>query len=97
MAAQNTKTLQKTKRQLKHRFWQEICDGAKLFYFSGLINGRYPKREVLNLARFISVRKLRPLTWKNTHASVLVDRCVPFTLAHTLTQALTVCASGTRI
>jgi ribosome biogenesis protein BMS1 len=62
------------KKKLKHRFWTEICDGAKLFYFSGLINGRYPKREVLNLARFISVTKFRPLVWRNTHGSVLGDR-----------------------
>ena len=30
----------KTKKRLKHRFWTEIYDGAKLFYLSGLIHGR---------------------------------------------------------
>jgi len=68
------KTLNKTKKKFKHRFWTEICDGAKLFYLSGLINGKYPKREVLNLSRFISVTKFRPLIWRNTHPYVLADR-----------------------
>jgi ribosome biogenesis protein BMS1 len=68
------KSLTKTKRRIKHRFWTEIYQGAKLFYLSGLIHGRYPKREILNLARFISVQKFRPLTWKNTHPFVLADR-----------------------
>ncbi|CAI5463862.1 unnamed protein product, partial [Closterium sp. Yama58-4] len=33
--------LKKTKKTLKHRFWTEIYDGAKLFYLSGLIHGRW--------------------------------------------------------
>jgi hypothetical protein len=50
------------------RFWTEVHDGAKLFYLSGLEkSGRYPKTEVHNLARFISVAKFRPLIWRNTH------------------------------
>ena len=48
--------------------------GAKLFYLSGMKNGRYMKREVLNLARFISVMKFRPLSWRQTHPFLLADR-----------------------
>lgn len=70
----NSKVLNKTKKTLKHRFWTEICDGAKCFYLSGLINGRYMKREIHNLARFISVMKFKPLIWRNTHPYVLADR-----------------------
>ena len=70
----NPSVLKKTKKRLKHRFWTEIYQGCKLFYFSGLKNKRYPKREVLNLARFISVIKFRPLTWRSTHSYLLVDR-----------------------
>jgi len=62
------------KKKLKHRFWSEICDGAKLFYLSGLINEKYPKREVHNLARFLSVQKFRPIQWRNTHPFILADR-----------------------
>ncbi|KAF7112394.1 hypothetical protein RHSIM_RhsimUnG0234100 [Rhododendron simsii] len=35
---------------------------------------RYPKREVHNLARFISVMKFHPLSWRVTHPYMLVDR-----------------------
>ncbi len=30
-------------------------------------HGKYLKREVLNLARFIAVMKFRPLSWRQTH------------------------------
>lgn len=56
---------------IRQRFWTEVHDGAKLFYLSGLEkSGRYPKTEVHNLARFISVAKFRPLIWRNTHPLV---------------------------
>lgn len=32
------------------------------------------KREVLNLARFISVMKFRPLSWRMAHPYLLTDR-----------------------
>ncbi|KAK9800776.1 hypothetical protein WJX73_000661 [Symbiochloris irregularis] len=66
--------LKNTKKALKHRFWAEIYAGAKLFYLSGLRNGKYLKREVLNLARFISIIKLRPLSWRTAHPYILTDR-----------------------
>ncbi|KAF7325702.1 hypothetical protein MKEN_00420400 [Mycena kentingensis (nom. inval.)] len=53
-------TLKTTKKTLKKRFWTEIYQGAKLFYLSGVLNGRYPDTEILNLSRFISVMKFRP-------------------------------------
>ncbi|KAI9095924.1 hypothetical protein DFS34DRAFT_625358 [Phlyctochytrium arcticum] len=70
----DNKKLRKTKKTLKHRFWTEIYQGAKLFYLSGIINGRYLKNEITNLCRFISVMKFRPLIWRNTHPYILVDR-----------------------
>lgn len=48
--------------------------GAKLFYLSGMRNGKYLKREVLNLARFISVTRFRPLSWRIAHPYLLTDR-----------------------
>ena len=48
--------------------------GAKLFYLSGVRNGRFLAREVLNLARFISVMRFRPLTWRLAHPYLLTDR-----------------------
>ncbi|KAG6872829.1 hypothetical protein C0995_006129 [Termitomyces sp. Mi166 len=67
-------TLRATKKALKKRFWTEIYAGAKLFYLSGVLNGRYPDSEILNLSRFISVMKFRPLVFRNTHTYVLADR-----------------------
>ena len=67
----NNKQLKRTKKVLKHRFWTEVYQGAKLFYFSGLIHYSYPKHEIKNLGRFISVMKFRPLLWRSTHPYVL--------------------------
>ena len=63
----------------RQRFWTEVHDGTKLFYLSGLEkSGRYPKTEVHNLARFISVAKFRPLIWRNTHPYVpVLPPCAP--------------------
>jgi ribosome biogenesis protein BMS1 len=47
------KNLRKTKKLLKHRFWTEIYDGAKMFYFSGVINGKHLKNEVKQFTLFI--------------------------------------------
>ncbi|XP_061912377.1 ribosome biogenesis protein BMS1 homolog [Entelurus aequoreus] len=70
----NNKTLRKTKKNLKHRFWTEVFQGAKLFYLSGMVYGEYQRQEVKNLGRFISVMKFRPLVWQTSHPYVLVDR-----------------------
>uniref|UniRef100_A0A8C6P7R5 BMS1 ribosome biogenesis factor n=1 Tax=Nothobranchius furzeri TaxID=105023 RepID=A0A8C6P7R5_NOTFU len=70
----NNKTLRKTKKNLKHRFWTEVYQGAKLFYLSGMLYGEYQTQEVKNLGRFISVMKFRPLVWQTSHPYVLVDR-----------------------
>ena len=73
-------TLKDAKKRLKHRFWSELYQGAKLFYLSGVINGRYPDREVHNLSRFISVMKNpRPLIWRNSHPYCLADRFLDVT------------------
>eukprot|EP01134_Creolimax_fragrantissima_P000003 CFRG0003T1 len=70
----NNKQLRKTKKRLKNRFWTEIYQGAKLFYLSGMIGQRYTQTEIMNLSRFISVMKFRPMTWRNNHGYVLADR-----------------------
>lgn len=60
------KSLQKAKKTLKHRFWTEIYDGAKMFDLSGVINGKYPKHEVKRISLYLSRTKFRPLVWRNT-------------------------------
>lgn len=72
--------LRMQKKRLKHRFWSELYQGAKLFYLSGVVNGRYPDREILNLSRFLSVMKNpRPLVFRNSHFYCLADRQVDMT------------------
>lgn len=66
--------VRQAKKTLKQRFWTEIADGSKVFFLSGMINGKYLKREVHNLARFLSVMKFRPIQWRNTHGFLLADR-----------------------
>ncbi|XP_078492476.1 ribosome biogenesis protein BMS1 homolog [Ciona intestinalis] len=78
------KTLKKTKKALKHRFWTELYQGAKLFYLSGMVFGEYQRTEVRNLCRFISVMKFRPLTWRSTHSYVFADRMEDITDPETL-------------
>ncbi|KAI2469969.1 DUF663-domain-containing protein [Annulohypoxylon bovei var. microspora] len=67
-------TLKDAKKRLKHRLWSELYQGAHLFYLSGVINGRYPDREIHNLSRFLSVMKNpRPLIWRNSHPYTIID------------------------
>lgn len=46
----------------------------QFFVFCFFLIGRYVKREVHNLARFISVMKHHPLSWRASHPYLLVDR-----------------------
>ncbi|KAF9474527.1 DUF663-domain-containing protein [Pholiota conissans] len=77
-------TLKDTKKALKKRFWTEIYQGAKLFYLSGVLNGRYPDTEITNLTRFISVMKFRPLVFRNSHPYLLADRLEDLTPRETV-------------
>ncbi|KAG5914713.1 hypothetical protein E4U42_000349 [Claviceps africana] len=66
--------LKDAKKRLKRRLWTELYQGAHLFYLSGVMNGRYPDREIHNLSRFVSVMKNpRPLVWRNNHPYAIVD------------------------
>ncbi|KDE08217.1 hypothetical protein MVLG_01484 [Microbotryum lychnidis-dioicae p1A1 Lamole] len=78
--------LKAQKKRLKNRFWTEVYDGAKMFYLSGVMNGRYPDREILNLSRFISVAKFRPLVFRNQHSYFLADRFDDLTSRETIRQ-----------
>ncbi|KAI9294112.1 DUF663-domain-containing protein [Neoconidiobolus thromboides FSU 785] len=80
----DSKKLSNTKKLLKRRFWTEIYQGAKLFYLSGVINDRYPDREIHNLSRFISVMKFRPLIFRNSHPYLIADRIEDLTEPETI-------------
>lgn len=83
-AIKNTKALQKRKKLLKHRFWTEVYQGAKLFYLSGIQHGEYLRNEIKNLGRFIHVMKFRPLTWRGQHSYILADRMEDITNQETI-------------
>lgn len=66
--------LKDAKKRLKRRLWTELYQGAHLFYLSGVMNGRYPDREIHNLSRFLSIMKNpRPLIWRNSHPYSIID------------------------
>jgi len=71
---------------LMSRFWTEVYQGAKIFYMSGVINGKYLKNDVRNLTLYISRIKYRPLVWRNTHPYVVVDRFEDLTRAEVIRQ-----------
>uniref|UniRef100_A0A1Y9J0B4 Bms1-type G domain-containing protein n=1 Tax=Anopheles quadriannulatus TaxID=34691 RepID=A0A1Y9J0B4_ANOQN len=77
----NAKALKMQKKVLKHRFWTEVYNGAKLFYLSGLIHGEYLRNEIRNLGRFIAVMKFRPLSWRGAHSYIVADRMEDITNA----------------
>lgn len=78
------KRLKNTKKNLKQRFWTEIHQGAKLFYLTGVHYGKYHQREVLNLSRYVSLTKTRPLIWRNSHPYVVADRLEDLTPSEAL-------------
>lgn len=72
MAPERAKSV---KKNVKKRFWTETFDGAKLFAFSGKLEGsaRYLLGETQNLARLILVMKPKPMTWKSSHSFLISD------------------------
>lgn len=68
------KSLKVYKKKIKQRFWTDVYPGAKLFYLTGFKYSSYGKREIINLARFISLAKLPQISWRNTHPYILCDR-----------------------
>lgn len=68
-----SKKLRTTKKRLKQRFWTEIYQGAKLFYLSGLMNGKYPRAEVGSsaLSSLISSRLVFCLPLPQLHFTLL--------------------------
>ena len=69
------KALQQVKKALKHRFWQDVYDGAKVFYIGGILqSGKYPRNEMRQLALYVNRVKYRPLAWRNAHGYIVVDR-----------------------
>ena len=71
-------TLRTSKKRLKHRFWTEVYQGLNCFTYQGS-SMVVIRIEILNLSRFISVMKFRPLKWRNEHPYLLGDRITDLT------------------
>ncbi|XP_026455085.1 ribosome biogenesis protein BMS1 homolog isoform X1 [Papaver somniferum] len=70
----NVDYLKKTKDYLKDRFKTEISETAEVFCLCGLDHGMYSKDEICELASFISLMEVHPLSARAGHPYVLVDR-----------------------
>lgn len=69
------KQLRKTKKRIKRRFGVEVNPESKLFFIGGLKqDGYYPKMDIMNLARYISIIRHNPVSWKQNHPFILADR-----------------------
>lgn len=62
----------------------EIYKGAKMFDFSGVVNGKYLKHEVKRLSLHVSRVKFRPLVWRNSHPYLVSDRIEDVTSPNTI-------------
>ncbi|KAF7636072.1 Bms1-type G domain-containing protein [Meloidogyne graminicola] len=78
--------LKSLKKKLKQRFWTELYPGAKLFYLTGLKFNKYLRHEIKNLGRFISVAKLRPILWRNSHPYLICDRIEDLTNSESINK-----------
>ena len=68
------KQLKKHKRMLRHRFWHEVAEGAKLLCLAPMTHGMYRASDVLKLHRILVCAQPHVQAWRNTHSCVLVDR-----------------------
>uniref|UniRef100_A0A915LWA4 Bms1-type G domain-containing protein n=1 Tax=Meloidogyne javanica TaxID=6303 RepID=A0A915LWA4_MELJA len=78
--------LKSVKKKLKQRFWTELYPGAKLFYLTGMKHNKYLRHEIKNLGRFISVAKLRPILWRNSHPYLACDKVEDLTDPESINQ-----------
>ncbi|ANQ06032.1 Uncharacterized protein PCOAH_00003290 [Plasmodium coatneyi] len=67
----DSKSIRKRKKKLNKRFSEEMVEGAKIFFFSGIQSGRYNKTEVRNFCKFVSSVKRPQISWREQHGYVL--------------------------
>ena len=62
------------KKMMKERFRKEVGDDYKLFFLSGLQYDLFREAEINNLARYISVIKIKDETWRDNQSFLITDR-----------------------
>lgn len=70
----DSKQLRKAKKTYKKRFEYEVGGDSKLFHIVGCSNDLYPKRDILNLTRYLYNIKIPKIPWRQNHPYVMVDR-----------------------
>ncbi|KAK2194696.1 bifunctional AARP2CN/Ribosome biogenesis protein BMS1-TSR1 [Babesia duncani] len=63
----DNKTLRRTKKILKKRFWTEIHDGAKMLHLGAPKYGRYRNNDTSNLGRILANVKPPNISWRLAH------------------------------
>lgn len=59
---------------MKERFRKEVGEDYKLFFFSGLQYDLFREAEINNLARYISVIKIKEEPWRDNSSFLMADR-----------------------
>ncbi|KJP89190.1 hypothetical protein AK88_01068 [Plasmodium fragile] len=67
----DSKSIRKRKKKLSKRFTEEMAEGARIFFFSGIQNGKYNKTEVRNFCKFVSSIKRPHISWREQHGYIL--------------------------
>ncbi|KMZ95556.1 ribosome biogenesis protein BMS1 [Plasmodium vivax Mauritania I] len=67
----DSKSIRKRKKKLSKRFSDEMVEGAKVFFFSGIQNGRYNRTEVRNFCKFFSSVKRPQISWREQHGYIV--------------------------
>ncbi|SBT87125.1 small ribosomal subunit assembling AARP2 protein, putative [Plasmodium malariae] len=70
----DSKSIRKRKKKLTKRFAEELVEGSKIFFLSGIQNNRYNKTEIRNLCKFLSVVKKPLISWRDQHGYMLALR-----------------------
>ncbi|SCM03752.1 asparagine and aspartate rich protein 2, putative [Plasmodium chabaudi adami] len=67
----DNKSIRKRKKKINKRFSEEMVEGSKIFFLSGIQNNRYNKTEIRNLCKFLSVMKRPLISWRDQHGYIL--------------------------
>ncbi|EUD64759.1 hypothetical protein C922_04903 [Plasmodium inui San Antonio 1] len=67
----DSKSIRKRKKKLSKRFTEEMVEGAKIFFLSGIQNGKYNKTEIRNFCKFVSSIKRPQISWREQHGYIL--------------------------
>ena len=83
----SSKSLKKRKKFLRHRFWHEVVDGAKMLCLSSMQGNLYRGTDVLKLHQLLICVQPKIQNWRNSHSCMLIDRHEDITNPDTVAQS----------